>query len=338
MRPGAGSATPWSFSIATLLLGGSGLITQSVAFSQTDSSSIKTRSADVLPQIEVRAQKDEAVEGYKAEVTRSTKQLQNPHDVPQAINSVPRSLMTEQQASSVKEALRNVSGLTFNAAEGGRSGDNMMLRGFYTFGDIYLDGIRDTAQYNRELFNLEQLDVLRGTAAMLFGRGQAGGVINQVSKTPFLWDSSSLSTSLGTQGYQQITGDFNKRLGKDAAIRINVFNRDEGSQRINPSNGDQAELHRQGLAASIAWGIGSRNEVQVAHSHTRTRDVPDYGISFDTATRRITSNFSASTWWGNRQTFDNSDTAISSLLHVFRIQPGTEHGTSLCPCRCHAQL
>ena len=77
-----------------------------------------------------------------------------------------------------------MSGLSFNAAEGGRSGDNMNLRGFYTFGDLYLDGIPDTAQYNRETFNLEQVDVLRGAGAMLFGRGQAGGVINQVSKTP----------------------------------------------------------------------------------------------------------------------------------------------------------
>ena len=96
--------------------------------------------------------------------------------------------MEEQEANSLREALRNVSGLTFNAAEGGRSGDNMMLRGFYTFGDMYLDGIRDTAQYNREVFNLEQVDVLRGSAAMLFGRGQAGGVINQVSKTPMLYE------------------------------------------------------------------------------------------------------------------------------------------------------
>ncbi|MBC7786559.1 MAG: hypothetical protein H7Z18_03700 [Methylophilaceae bacterium] len=51
--------------------------------------------------------------------------------------------------------------MTFNAAERGRSGDNINLCGFYTFGDIYLDGIRDTAQYNRETVNLEQIDVLR---------------------------------------------------------------------------------------------------------------------------------------------------------------------------------
>ena len=115
-------------------------------------------------------------DGHRATKTRVGKVVQDPHDVPQAITTVTQALIEEQEANSLREALRNVSGLTFNAAEGGRSGDNMNLRGFYTFGDMYLDGIRDTAQYNRELFNLEQVDVLRGAAAMLFGRGQAGGV------------------------------------------------------------------------------------------------------------------------------------------------------------------
>ena len=90
---------------------------------------------------------------------------------------VPAADFLARAVGTLREALRNVSGLSFNAAEGGRSGDNMMLRGFYTFGDIYLDGIRDTAQYNREVFNLEQVDVLRGAASMLFGRSAAGGVI-----------------------------------------------------------------------------------------------------------------------------------------------------------------
>lgn len=108
------------------------------------------------------------------------------------MTTVTNQLMEDQQVSSLKDALRNVAGLTFNAAEGGRSGDNMMLRGFYTFGDIYLDGIRDTAQYNRETFYLEQIDVLRGAGAMMFGRGQAGGVINQVSKVPHLGDRGKL--------------------------------------------------------------------------------------------------------------------------------------------------
>ena len=139
-----------------------------------------------LPAVTVKANAEQQ-DGVRATKTRVGKVVQDPHDVPQAITTITRALIEQQEANSLREALRNVSGLSFNAAEGGRSGDNMMLRGFYTFGDMYLDGIRDTAQYNRELFNLEQVDVLRGAAAMLFGRGQAGGVINQVSKTPMLY-------------------------------------------------------------------------------------------------------------------------------------------------------
>ena len=84
-----------------------------------------------------------------------------------------------------------------------------MLRGFYTFGDTYLDGIRDTAQYNRETFNLEQVDVLRGSAAMLFGRGQAGDIINQVTKMANTNDNSVVAGSLAENDYRQVTGDFN---------------------------------------------------------------------------------------------------------------------------------
>ncbi len=109
----------------------------------------------------VNAKVESTADGYQATKTRVGKVLQDPHDIPQAITTVTHSLMQDQQVSSLREALRNVSGLTFNAAEGGRGGDNFNLRGFYTFGDIYLDGVRDTAQYYRETFNLEQVDVLR---------------------------------------------------------------------------------------------------------------------------------------------------------------------------------
>ena len=149
-------------------------------------------------------------DGYRATKTRVGKTVQDPHDVPQAITTLTSALLDEQQAGSLKEAMRNVAGLSFNAAEGGRSGDNMNLRGFYTFGDMYLDGIRDTAQYNREIFNFEQLDVLRGAGAMLFGRGQAGGVINQVSKLPLGVNKGTLSASIGTRDYQEVTADYNK--------------------------------------------------------------------------------------------------------------------------------
>src|SRR5262249_57556657 len=76
-------------------------------------------------------------------------------------------------------------GMWVEAGEGGGAqGDNLTLRGFNARTDIFLDGIRDTGQYNRDVFNLEAVEVLKGPSAVYFGRGSTGGVINQVSKTP----------------------------------------------------------------------------------------------------------------------------------------------------------
>lgn len=281
-----------------------------------------TADAPVLATVNVNAQLEGITDGALATHTRVGKTLQDPHDVPQAITTVTRKIMDEQHASTLKEALRNVSGLTFNAAEGGRSGDNMMLRGFYTFGDIYLDGVRDTAQYNRELFNLEQVDVLRGAAAMLFGRGQAGGVINQVSKTPILLDRNKLTLAGGSQGHEEVKGDFNKRTGATSAVRVNLMKRNEESWRKNPATGAEPEIHRDGVAVSGGVGLGTDNELVLSHITTRTRDLPDYGIGFQN--KRPRSDQSAKTFWGIAANFDDSDTNITTATHQYRFSPKTQ--------------
>ena len=283
-----------------------------------------------LPTVNVKSSKqNEPADGYQATKTRVGKMLQDPHDIPQAITTVTHSLMHDQQVGSLKEALRNVSGLTFNAAEGGRSGDNMNLRGFYTFGDIYLDGIRDTAQYNRETFNLEQVDVLRGSAAMLFGRGQAGGVINQVSKTPKLNDENIISGSVGNYDYQQFTGDFNKQLSEFSAIRVNVMERTEETYRENPANGDHPELNRAGIAVSFGAGIGTENEFLFSHIYTKTRDVPDYGISFVNKRPINTASINDKTFYGGDKNFDDSDTNVTTGTFTHQFSADTEWRTQL---------
>ena len=267
---------------------------------------------------------------YLGSKTRVGKVVQDPHDVPQAITTITRSLIEEQEANSLREALRNVSGLSFNAAEGGRSGDNMMLRGFYTFGDMYLDGIRDTAQYNREVFNTEQVDVLRGAAAMLFGRGQAGGVINQVSKTPMLLGINKAGIGIGSNDFFEVKADLNQRIGDKAAFRINVMTRDEGSTRRNPVTGTTPEIHRQGFAPSIAFGMGTPHEVTLSHVYLATQDRADYGVPFDSATKRPNAAYAkSSAYWGVDGTFDDSETNITSLNYLFTMSPDTQWRTVL---------
>lgn len=278
-----------------------------------------------LREVEVNTTREVEEKGYLSTKTRVGKVLQDPQDVPQAVTTITRDLMHDQQVSSLKDALRNVSGLTFNAGEGGRAGDNMMLRGFYTFGDIYLDGIRDTAQYNRETFNLEKVDVLRGSAAMLFGRGQAGGVINQVTKMAELEDQNTISASAGNYGYDQLTGDFNKKLSETAAIRVNVMHRDEETYRQNPANGDRPEIHRDGVAVSLGLGIGTDNEFFLNHLYTVTRDVPDYGIRF-TNTRPTSPS---GTYWGGSKNFDDSDVNVTTGILTHKFSEDTQLRTQL---------
>lgn len=287
-------------------------------------------NAQELDEVKVESAKEVESKGYQATKTRVGKTVEDPHDIPQAVTTVTRELMHDQQVGSLREALRNVSGLTFNAAEGGRAGDNMMLRGFYTFGDTYLDNIRDTAQYNRETFNLEQVDVLRGSAAMLFGRGQAGGVINQVSKMAELHDENVVTGSLGNYDYHQFTGDFNKKITDTAAIRVNVMDRHEETYRKNSANGDHPEFDRQGIAVSFGAGIGTENEFFFNHIYTQTRDVPDYGIRFDTNKRPVDNDVQDDeTFYGGSQNFDDSDTRITTAIFTHKFTEDTALRTQL---------
>jgi len=308
---GRGALLPLGMMVAGLLVG-----------SQTVQAEEQT-----LPVVTVKANAEQQ-DGYRATKTRVGKVVQDPHDVPQAITTITRSLMEEQEANSLREALRNVSGLTFNAAEGGRSGDNMMLRGFYTFGDMYLDGIRDTAQYNREVFNLEQVDVLRGAAAMLFGRGQAGGVINQVSKTPMLYGVNKVGFGVGSDGYLETKADLNQRVGETTAFRINLMNRDEGSARSNPYTGTEPEIHRMGVAPSISFGLGTDHEVNLSHLWVKSQDRADYGIPF--VNKRPNQDMAkAGNYYGVDANFDDSETNVTTLNYLFKISPTTQWRTVL---------
>jgi catecholate siderophore receptor len=95
------------------------------------------------------------------------------------VTVVPQELMREQADFTLREALRNVTGIGFVAGEGGGAqGDNLTLRGFNARTDIFLDGIRDVGMYTRDTFNLEAVEVFKGPSALLFGRGSTGGIIN----------------------------------------------------------------------------------------------------------------------------------------------------------------
>ena len=174
--------------------------------------------------------------------------------------------MQAQGLTRLQDALKNVPGITLNAGEGAARGDTVNLRGFSAFNDFFLDGVRDAAVYNRDSFDLQQVEVIKGPSATLFGRGSTGGVINQVSKAPGLDPSgpssrtSAAKTSSAPRRHQsavQPLGGPAQRDGRDPA---------------SPT----ATTSRTGAGASrhAAIGLGGPTTVTLAYLHQQEDNGP----------------------------------------------------------------
>ena len=126
-------------------------------------------------------------------------------DTAQSISVVPQFVMKDEAVTTLKDALRNVPGISLAAGEAGAQGDNLTIRGFTARNDIFLDGIRDFGSYYRDSFDYDQVDVLEGPAGVEFGRGSTGGVVNQESKVPTLQQFAHVEAQFGTDKTRRIT-------------------------------------------------------------------------------------------------------------------------------------
>jgi catecholate siderophore receptor len=289
------------------------------ATSSTSATPVEGRS---LAPVTVTGTRDRASQTYQSGITSVGKMPVPAKDVPQSLTVVNEKLMHDQGKDSFKSALENVVGITFEAGEGGRVGDNIRIRGFSAAGDIYTDGMRDIAQYNRDNFNTERVEVLRGAASMLFGRGSTGGVINQVSKQPRLITEHEVNATVGTKGYQRYQGDFNFKLDDDAAFRINAMATDGDGRGENAS----ASTHRRGLAMDYRFGIGTANEFEISYYHLHYNDKPDWGFAwFNSRPAPGTDKY----WYGLNTDFQNDKADAVTLSHTHRWTDGSSLKTTV---------
>lgn len=216
------------------------------------------------------------------EVTDSSLQVSLPKftqpllDTPQSIDIVPQHIIQEQGATTLRDTLRNVAGISIAAGEGGFQGDNLTVRGFTARNDIFLDGMRDFGSYYRDPFNLQQVAVLQGPASVTFGRGSTGGIVNQDTKSPQTDALFAGSLDLGTDQTKRITLDVDRplpALGKGTAFRLNLMGHDSKF-----AGRDIAQNRRYGAAPSLAFGLGSPTRLTLSYLREGADDTPDYGI------------------------------------------------------------
>jgi len=199
-------------------------------------------------------------------------------DMPQTIQVIPAEIIKEQQALSLRQVLSNVSGITFNAGEGGGgSGDSINIRGFSANANMQIDGLRDSTQTNRtDTFNIEAVEVIKGPNSVFGGSGTTGGSINQASKAPKQREFVELGASLGTDGYHRMTLDANQRLdgvGTDSAFRLNLM----AHENDVPGRND-IDRQRWGIAPSVLFGLSDATRLTLSYFHQVDDNLPDYGV------------------------------------------------------------
>jgi catecholate siderophore receptor len=196
-------------------------------------------------------------------------------DIPQSITIVPPEIMRERAEFTLRDGLRNVTGISFAAGEGGIQGDNLTLRGFSARNDIFRDGIRDSGAFTRDTFNIESIEVLKGPSSVLFGRGSTGGVINQVSKVPHLGAAYSASVTGGNGPFIRGAFDVNQPFGDSAAFRLTGM-----AQHAGVVDRDEVEGDRWGIAPAVTVGLGTSTRLTLSYLYQKEDNTPDDGLPY----------------------------------------------------------
>lgn len=220
------------------------------------------------------------VEGKTALQPTSPKYTSQLIDTPRSVTVVPRVIIEQTAATSLTEILQTSPGITFGAGEGGQPlADRPFIRGQASGNNIFVDGVRDSGGQVREVFNLEQVEVIKGPDSAYNGRGSGGGSINLTTKRPKLDERVDVSVQVGADSYLRGAIDANLPIGETSAIRINLM----GSQGDIPGR-NAVDFDRWGAAIAAGIGIGTDTRVTFSYYHLTANNMPDYGVPLYTKT------------------------------------------------------
>jgi catecholate siderophore receptor len=323
VKPSAGTVLPAStFAPFGALAAGFGFVSLSLAQTVAPAPG---DAQPTMPQITVKGAVDrQGKDSVRATTTGIGKGQQELRDVPQSITVVTEKLLDDRNLDTLKDALKNTAGISFQAAEGGE--EDIRLRGFslQSTGDIFIDGLRDPAFYERDSFNWDRLEVLRGSASMLFGRGSTGGAVNQVSKQPLLLDQHEVAVTAGSGSYLRGTGDFNLKTSDDAALRITAM--------ATVAENYGVKIRKEGIAPTYRWGIGTADEFSVGLYYLNNDNGINYGMPWlqvaPGSTERTLLPVDPRNYYGMASDFSRGGAGYAALSHIHRFRNGDELRTA----------
>jgi catecholate siderophore receptor len=211
--------------------------------------------------------------GYQIETQSAASRIPiRPLDLPQTVTTVSQDAMRDRAVTSMQEALAYIPGVSPMLGEGRR--DQVSIRGMSANTDQYIDGVKDDATYYRDLSNTESIEVVEGPAAVLYGRGTSGGLINRITKKPHNAGTlAELSTIDGSYGQKRVEGDVDTLLGSPKlGLRTTGAWENSGSFR------HYFWLDRYAFAPTLRWRPTPNQDITVQVERLRDERLTDRGI------------------------------------------------------------
>ncbi|WP_323614131.1 TonB-dependent siderophore receptor [Pseudomonas putida] len=234
------------------------------------SASLASATTTTLPELSVTADSEREEDNPRIkEVSTATRTSTPVRYVPQAIDTVKTANVLDYGSDSLGKALEGIPNVSSGADT---RFDSVRIRGFEASNDFYLDGIRDDSQYTRDLHNIERVEVLKGPAAVLYGRGSQGGIVNRVSKAPERGRRSSIQAQGGSEDLRSLYADLSADPSDNISLRLNMGNQDNNSFR------DGIDGNRQLFAPSMSWQLSPDLDWLVQYEYSRYNRTTDRGI------------------------------------------------------------
>ncbi|MAI03577.1 MAG: TonB-dependent siderophore receptor [Rickettsiales bacterium TMED289] len=192
-------------------------------------------------------------------------------DVPQTVTIVTDDEIRSQGLREIGDIVRYTPGVNTSQGEGHR--DAVVFRGVRSTADFYLDGVRDDVQYYRSLYNVEQVEILRGPNALLFGRGGTGGIINRVTKKAVLGEMFG-GYDLGTDSFGALdfAADYNVQTGDNSALRFNIHSDALENHR------DHYDGTRFGMNPTVTVALSDATTLDLSYEYADHERFIDRGI------------------------------------------------------------
>ena len=222
----------------------------------------------------------DAAAPYKIDKSDNPRFTETTRDTPKTQIIIPKEVIEDTGATSFREIARATPGVTLGTGEGGNAfGDRIFIRGFEARNDIYIDGMRDPGVVSREVFAIEQIEIVKGPSSSFGGRGTTGGLVSLQSKRPSKKDFAVVSLGVGTDSFARGTVDANYALSDRLAVRVNgLYHTQDVPGR------DQVFSDRHGAAAAVSLKPADGVELLADYYYFRLDGMSDYGHPFDPAT------------------------------------------------------